>query len=887
MVNKRAPIIGAPRMILSRLALFWEWLWPALWPACAILGLFVVLAALDILPNLPGWLHLAILIGFGAYFIWSLWSRLRGFTIPDVHAARRRLERINNLDHRPLETLEDTLAQPARPAHPSAQSEQSARLWAHHQQRMAQRIAGLKVGWPTPGLIRQDPYSLRIILLVALVVAVIPARQDLGARLASATQPDLTLGAPVRPVALDAWISPPQYTDRPPIYLTGAKAKAAAKNHAAGRKLLAPAGSMLFVQVSGGSDAPVLITNGESVTFDVVPSSNVNDGYRLRRRLDENSTVEVHIDGHKINGWSINVTPDRAPTVAFAQAPRVSRHTAIHLIYSASDDYGLTRIDAKITRRFETSATKPKTPPGKIPPAKTSPALVNDSFDLRLLLPITGKEDNVAESFHDLTPHPWAGLPVDIQLTATDGVGQQSKSETIQFKLPERAFLHAVARDIIAARKQLTADPDRNKATVFNKLDDIAWRQEAYDDDIVVFMALTAAGRRIMHDTSENMLATVQQLLWDTALRIEDGKVSIAENTLRQAQKALMEALARNASDSEIEQLMNKLQSALSDYLSALEKRMRNLARQGQAMMSAKSGQTVLHRQDLQKMIDQIRSLARSGARNKARQMLSKLQRTLENMRAGGARPGGNRGQAAKAMDDMQRLTKAQGDLLNRVFNLANQIPGPGQERMTDSTGSQTGAQPGGKAGPGSQPGSQPGSRPGSQPNPQKATRGNSLSASAAIQDALRRKLGDIMQRIAEMTGEVPRPFGKAEQDMRKSTTALRGNLPRRAVDAQSRVLESLQQAMQATMQQLQQQANQNPGQGQGRAPGARAQERDPFGRSMGDEAQGANTGYVAIPDKNKLQNSRQIRDELRRRSNEHTRPRSERDYIKRLLKEF
>jgi murein endopeptidase len=106
-------------------------------------------------------------------------------------------------------------------------------------------------------------------------------------------------------------------------------------------------------------------------------------------------------------------------------------------------------------------------------------------------------------------------------------------------------------------------------------------------------------------------------------------------------------------------------------------------------------------------------------------------------------------------------------------------------------------------------------------------------------------------------------------------------------VDAQSRVLESLQQAMQATMQNLQQQANQNPGQGQGRAPGARAQERDPFGRSMGDEAQGANTGYVAIPDKSDLQQSREIRDELRRRSGEPARPRSERDYIKRLLKEF
>ena len=85
-------------------------------------------------------------------------------------------------------------------------------------------------------------------------------------------------------------------------------------------------------------------------------------------------------------------------------------------------------------------------------------------------------------------------------------------------------------------------------------------------------------------------------------------------------------------------------------------------------------------------MIDHIRSLARSGERDKARQMLSQLQRTLENMRAGGAKLPSTSGRAAKAMDDMQRLTKAQGDLLNSVFNLANQISGPGQERIADST---------------------------------------------------------------------------------------------------------------------------------------------------------------------------------------------------------
>jgi uncharacterized protein (TIGR02302 family) len=375
-------------------------------------------------------------------------------------------------------------------------------------------------------------------------------------------------------------------------------------------------------------------------------------------------------------------------------------------------------------------------------------------------------------------------------------------------------------------------------------------------------------------------LGQVQKLLWDTALRIEDGNLSIAEGALRQAQKALMEALARNASDSELEQLINKLQAALSDYLDALEKRLRALAENGK-LTPAEPGAPSLQRQDLQKMIDQIRSLARSGAREKARQMLSKLQKQLENMRAGVKQPGGSKNQSTKMMDDMQRLTKAQGDLLNRVFNMAKKMPGPGAERMVGPTENQSGK---GRSCDGI---AAPGSKPGTPTAPGKGQRAKSMTASAAVQNALRRKLGDIMQRLAEMTDKVPPAFGKAEQEMRESTRAMRGDQPQRSIDAQTRAMDALQQAMQATQQQLQQQANQNPGQGQSRAPGARARNRDPFGRSMSDEAQGANTGFVAIPDKGDLQQSREIRDELRRRAGERDRPRIERDYIDRLLQEF
>ena len=62
----------------------------------------------------------------------------------------------------------------------------------------------------------------------------------------------------------------------------------------------------------------------------------------------------------------------------------------------------------------------------------------------------------------------------------------------------------------------------------------------------------------------------VEQLLWDTALRIEDGQASLAQNELRRLQQQLQDALAKNAPDREIDRLMSELKQALDRYLQAL-----------------------------------------------------------------------------------------------------------------------------------------------------------------------------------------------------------------------------------------------------------------------------------------------------------------------------
>ena len=47
---------------LARAAITWERVWPALWPASGIAGLYLAAALFDVFAHIPGWLHTLILI---------------------------------------------------------------------------------------------------------------------------------------------------------------------------------------------------------------------------------------------------------------------------------------------------------------------------------------------------------------------------------------------------------------------------------------------------------------------------------------------------------------------------------------------------------------------------------------------------------------------------------------------------------------------------------------------------------------------------------------------------------------------------------------------------------------------------------------------------------
>ncbi len=843
-----AEALAVPRakLLLVWLTILWERVWPAVWPAIGVLGLFLAAALFDVLPLLPGWLHLIALLAFAAAFVAAVIVALKRIHIPDAESAKRRLEIASGVAHRPLTGLLDHQAAGTTDAF-------SRRLWQAHRERLRAAVKRWRVGWPRPGLAKHDRYGMRAAIGLLLLLAVVAARGDWVERLSHAFTPQLSGIAADQIATLDLFITPPDYTGAPPLYL---RPMPPAEDGAAAAEVApidVPVNSTLLARVTGGGQPPILALAAGQTAFDDIDGKN----YEITATITGGDRITVDQDGTILGSWPIAVVPDAPPTIRLAEEPTQSQRAAVRIEYEASDDYGLETAAATISLTEEALAA--------------GPGLARDPIVVELAIPGRRPREARAASYHDLTPHPWAGQQVTMTLSATDGAGQTGLSNPVQFILPEREFNHPVARAIIEQRRSLMLDPSTHEI-VTEVLETLSLRPDRYFDDSVVFLALRTASRRLaLARNVEDVVDPVQKLLWDTALRIEDGGLSIAERDLREAQQALMDALDGDATDDEIRQLMEELREALNEYLRAMEENLMERLARGEVpeMLADPEGQAV-DRDQLNEMLEQMQELAESGSREAARDMLAQLQEMLENLQAGvmqqqqqqNAQPN----PAMELMEDLQNLTRAQQELLDRTFQQSQQGDQQQQGQSGENMPSQTPSQPG--TGSGSQLGSDFGTE------------------GAAVQEALRRALGDMMRQMDEMTGEIPVPLGRAEQSMRQSEQALGQGQMGQAVQPQADSVDQLQQGLQDFVDQvLEQMAQQNSGQ-VGQMMQQLNSGRDPLGRPMPNSG-GMNTEEVGIPNQSDLQRARQILDELRRRSGQRHRPIDELDYIDRLMRQF
>jgi uncharacterized protein (TIGR02302 family) len=827
MSTSDAPFVLRLHLRLARAALLWERVWPACWPALAALGAFFVLALFDLLPGLPGLLHAGILLVLGAAFLLGLGSALRGLVIPDTRTARHRIEQASGLRHRPLQALADT---------PSGTLDSpAAALWQAHLSRMKAAARRLRIGVPRAGFAPRDPWGLRAVLTIFLLIAVVDAGADWRERIAQAVTPNLAGESAGSAASLDIWITPPEYTGLAPQFLRPGTVEI----------IRIPTGSKLLAQVHGGQPVPRLTIDDDSRDFDAVDKQNFRTGVTLAN----GSQLKVSQGRAILGNWPIEIIPDEPPKIVFAKPPEGTTHAALRIDYRGSDDYGIESVKVVIRRE------------GGNP---------DETIELEAPLPGLHLKEAQATSYHDLSPHPWAGLPVEIRLVDTDALGQTGESEPVRMKLPERVFEHPIARAIIDQRKELVTDPS-SRLAVADTLSDLRERPRLYRDDTVAFLGLRLAEQRLRVNDDAKSITEVQQLLWDTALRIEDGRMSLAQRELRRLQQELQDALAKNAPDEEIEKLMKELQQALDRYLQALAE---NMARNPDQFKQPIDPSKVISSRDLQRMLDRARDLARNGARDQARELLSQLQNLLENLRLAqpGQMPQQGSNEAQQMMRGMRELMQRQQQLLDRSFRAQQQQQSQqGQQGRMGQRGQQQGGQQQG----------------GDQQDP-----GAQMGDAAGQQEGLRRMLGEMMRRLGDGLGDIPEPLGRAERAMRDATEALQHRQPGEAIGPQTEALDQLQQAARDFAEQMQRRMQGqwgDPGDDQVGATDGQPRdrvERDPLGRPLSNNGT-YDQGDVKIPDQNTLQKAREILDELRRRAGERFRPEIELDYIERLLKRF
>lgn len=842
----RPPLAG--RLLLARWSLLAERLWERLWPAVTLALLFLGLAFLDVLPRLPGWLHLGLLVALAAGTLAALGIALHRFPWPSRDEARSLLETrgapgdARQPYHRPLTALMD---QPARPAGDAF----AAGLWQAHRDRMMAAARRLSVPFPAPRMASRDPLGVRAVGVLLAVVGLAVGWGDLGQRLGRAVNPTLPQ-AVTEPLTADVWITPPAYTGRPPITLSAGHETAAAATGVAAPQaigpLRVPEGSTVVALVHG-AEAPALETGGAATPFDAIGDGS----HRLERTLDSGSRLVIRDDGRIVADWPVAVTPDMPPTVRFTDAPGEASRWRLRLPYAAGDDYGIDSFILQITRPDRPDAPTLEVALDTPPPAAPDSDLI----------------EREGAATIDLTPHPWAGLPVTVRLKAVDGAGQTALSDPLDTVLPERRFQHPVAAAIAAVRKEIARDPASapGGAAV---LDRLHREPQRFGGDPVVYLGLRIAANRLYHERPEGgAFAGVLDLLWDLAVRLEDGGLSMAGRDLEDAERALREALENDASDAEVERLLNELQQALERFSEMMAEMMQSMPEMPM-MGQMPQDMQMIDPSQMRDMLERMREMNELGSRDAAKAMLDELSRMMEAMRNMQPMSPEQMQQMQAAQDmmrELQKLAREQEEMLEQSFQQGQQQRqgGPSEQGQQGQEGQQ--AQPG-----------QRGQGQGGQ------GQGMTPEEMAQAQEDLRMRLGDLMRRMGEMAGQVPDNLGQAEMSMRGAEEALQGQRFGAAADAQGQALEAMRQGMGQAMQQMMQ-AMGMPGMmpmpmpSMGAAPG-----RDPLGRRGGIDP-----GTTKVPTEPEEKRARELLEELRRRASDRDRPPPELDYLHRLLRQF
>lgn len=284
----------------------------AFWPLWSVI--FVVIAALmlglqDLVAVEWVWAAGALALCAGG---WAIWRGIRRMRWPRREEALLRLD--GTLRGNPIQATLDTPAIGGND--PGSQA-----LWQAHQARMRARLDEARAVQPDLRVSKSDPFALRYVALLALLVALI-----FGSvlQMRSVTGMGPSGAALASGPTWEGWMEPPAYTRLPSVYL----------NDITAASLDVPEGARITLRLYGeiGALGVAETVSGRTPDPAADPATDSATGAEAPADTAQEFTVaqsgRLVIDGPGGRGWDLNVIPDaRPPSPSRARSKPPTRAT--------------------------------------------------------------------------------------------------------------------------------------------------------------------------------------------------------------------------------------------------------------------------------------------------------------------------------------------------------------------------------------------------------------------------------------------------------------------------------------------------------------------------------------------------------------------------------
>ncbi|PZP55803.1 MAG: hypothetical protein DI586_05745 [Micavibrio aeruginosavorus] len=686
------------------------------------------------------------LAGYASYFattiFWlgalalSLWG-VRKFSLPKRKQIIHRVELSSRLKHRPLSGLDDI---------PSTNG--NGEFWHLEKNRQKDLLKNLRHSKPDLELSRRDPYALRIgfilILACAFFIAPSASLQNIKDGL---LLPEQTGEKEIdRPFA-QLRITPPSYAGMAPTIL----------NQSSGQALTVLAGSKISAEVNASFTRPILKMGKENIYFSQKKDS---DSWIIEHDMVPADKISITTLGIPRFRQDIKWTEDTAPMIGWNGDIKILPTGEMKIPLKIADDFGI----KKLTLRGILA-------PMQAPPYFGSAIAIEKKMNISI-------RHSAAEinTVFDTTGHPWAGRKVSLMIEAEDYAGNISETAPLDFELPTRDFRNPVSTRLSFLRDNLL-NLRGNARDIASSVEEILYRPDIYGWDNMMTLGLRSIDSRLAYSQSKDSLESVAAMMWQLALRMEDGNIAETQTSLKEALDNLQEALQRNADKTEIAELMQKMQQALVHHLQTLAQKM---TQDGPNPQQPASNQN-MNLGDLEKFMQDLQRQMMGNDKQGAMDKLNQLQQLAEMLGSSAAQG---------IPKDMQQMMENLQDLQNVIAE---------QKKLIDTT---------------------------------RESSEEKINALSADQKGLQERTSSI----SEKTGGKIKPLADAGNEMSLSAAALQNSEKNKSLSHQQKALDLLQQSQKQMQQQLQEKMK---GMTMISIGGAQPGNQDPLGRSEGSITSG------------------------------------------------